>query len=293
MVCLMLEMLFQNIVNGILLGGLYSLMAVGLSLCFGVMRVANSAQAAMAMLSAYISYWLFVLYGLDPFFSIGISMGILFILGLGIYRLLVTRIIDTPSPTLLSFLLLSAVAIVMENSMVMVAGGNIYRAIYTSYTATSLEIAGIVFPIVRVVGFLISMSVILVLSLVLKFTYVGKAMRAITQDREAATLMGVNATRIGSITFGIGAALSGIAGVFLALIYAFYPAVQGLWIAKLYAIVIFGGMGSVPGAMLASMILGMVEAVIGVYIPTMWAYVAAYIILLLTLFIRPTGLLGR
>lgn len=288
----MLEMLFQNIVNGILLGGLYALMAVGLSLCFGVMRVANSAQAAMAVLSAYISYWLFVLYGLDPFFSIGISMGILFIFGLGIYRSLVTRIINTPSPTLLSFLLLSAVSIVMENSMVM-AGGNIYRAIYTSYTATSVEIAGVVFPIVRVVGFVISMSVILVLSLVLKFTYVGKAMRAITQDRKAATLMGVNATRIGSITFGIGAALSGIAGVFLALIYAFYPAVQGLWIAKLYAIVIFGGMGSVPGAMLASMILGMVEAVIGVYIPTMWAYVAAYVILLLTLFIRPTGLLGR
>ena len=285
-------MLFQNIVNGILLGGLYALMAVGLSLCFGVMRVANSAQAAMAVLSAYISYWLFVLYGLDPFFSIGISMGILFIFGLGIYRSLVTRIINTPSPTLLSFLLLSAVSIVMENSMVM-AGGNIYRAIYTSYTATSVEIAGVVFPIVRVVGFVISMSVILVLSLVLKFTYVGKAMRAITQDRKAATLMGVNATRIGSITFGIGAALSGIAGVFLALIYAFYPAVQGLWIAKLYAIVIFGGMGSVPGAMLASMILGMVEAVIGVYIPTMWAYVAAYVILLLTLFIRPTGLLGR
>jgi len=288
----MLELALQSILNGVLLGGIYALMAVGLSLCFGVMRVANSAQAAMAVLSAYISYWLFVLYGLDPFFSIGISMGILFTLGLGIYRSLVTRIINTPSPTLLSFLLLSAVAIVMENSMVM-AGGNIYRAIYTSYTATSVEIAGIVFPIVRVAGFVISMSVILVLSLVLKFTYVGKAMRAITQDREAATLMGVNATRIGSITFGIGAALSGIAGVFLALIYAFYPAVQGLWIAKLYAIVIFGGMGSVPGAMLASMVLGMVEAVIGVYIPTMWAYVVAYIILLLTLFIRPTGLLGK
>ncbi|MEM3627106.1 MAG: branched-chain amino acid ABC transporter permease [Candidatus Bathyarchaeia archaeon] len=289
----MLETLLQTIVNGILLGGLYALMAVGLSLCFGVMRVANSAQAAMAVLSAYIAYWLFVLYDLDPFFSIPICMGILFIIGLGIYRTLITRIMNTPSPTLLSFLLLSAVAIIMENSMVMVAGGNIYRAIYASYTATSLKFAGIVFPIVRIAGFVISISAIVVLSLVLKFTYIGKAMRAIAQDRDAAMLMGVNATQIGAITFGIGASLSGVAGVFLALIYAFYPAVQGLWIAKLYAIVIFGGMGSIAGALLSSMILGIVEAVIGVYIPTMWAYVAAYVILLLTLFIRPSGLLGR
>jgi branched-chain amino acid transport system permease protein len=288
----MLETLLQTIVNGILLGGLYALMAVGLSLSFGVMRVANSAQAAMAVLSAYIAYWLFVLYGLDPFFSIPICMGILFIIGLGIYRSLIIRIVNTQSLTLLSFLLLSAISIVMENSMVMVAGGNIYRAIYTSYTATSLKFAGIVFPIVRIVGFVISISIIVVLSLVLKFTYIGRAMRAITQDREAATLMGVNVTRIGAITFGTGAALSGVAGVFLALIYAFYPAVQGLWISKLYAIVIFGGMGSIAGALLSSMILGIIEAVIGVYIPTMWAYVVAYTLVLLTLFIRPSGLLG-
>jgi len=288
----MLEALLQSIANGILLGGLYSLMAVGLSLCFGVMRVANSAQATMAVLGAYISYWLFCLYGLDPFFSIAISAAILFLLGLGIYKSLIIKIVDAPDPTLMSFLLLSAVSIVMENGMAM-AWENVYRAIYTSYTATSVEFAGLTLPIVRVASFIISISIIVVLSLVLKFTYVGKAMRAVTQDREAAKLMGVNVNRIGAITIGIGAALSGVAGVLMALIYAFYPAVQSLWIAKLYAIVIFGGMGSITGALLASMVLAIVEAVIGVYIPTMWAYVVAYAILLATLFIRPKGLLGR
>ena len=288
----MLELVLQSIVNGLLLGGIYSMMAVGLSLCFGVMRVANSAQAAMAVLGAYIAYWLFKLYGINPFFSIAVSMGVLFALGLGTYRLLVTKIVNTPSPTLLSFLLLSAVAIIMENGLIMI-GGNIYRSIYTSFTASSVEVAGIVFPIIRVAGFVLSIVTIFSLFLILKYTYLGKAMRAMAQDREAASLMGVNVTRVGSITFAIGTALSGIAGVLMALIYAFYPAIQNLWIAKLYCIVIFGGMGSVTGALLASMILGVVETVIGAFVPTMWTYVTAYAILLITLSIRPTGLLGR
>lgn len=288
----MLELALQSIVNGILLGGIYSIMAVGLSLCFGVMRVANSAQAAMAVLSAYIAYWLFDLYGVNPFFSIIVSMGALFVVGLGIYRLLITKIVNTPSPTLLSFLLLSAVGIIMENGLIMI-GGNVYRSIYTSYTAKSVEVAGIVFPIIRVAGFVLSIVIIISLFLILKYTYLGKAMRALAQDREAASLMGVNVARIGSITFAIGTAMSGVAGVIMALIYAFYPSIQNLWIAKLYCIVIFGGMGSIPGAMLASLVLGVVETVVGAFVPTMWTYVVAYVILLLTLSIRPAGLMGR
>lgn len=288
----MLELALQSIVNGILLGGIYSMMAVGLSLCFGVMRVANSAQAAMAVLGAYLAYWLFDLYGINPFFSIVVSMGVLFAVGLVNYRLLVTRIVNSPSPTLLSFLLLSAVAIIMENGLIMV-GGNVYRSIYTSYTASSVEVAGVVFPIIRVAGFALSIAIIVSLFLILKYTYLGKAMRAMAQDRDAASLMGVNVTHIGSITFAIGTSLSGVAGVMMALIYAFYPSIQNLWIAKLYCIVIFGGMGSITGAMLASMILGVVETVVGAFVPTMWTYVTAYAILLLTLSIRPTGLMGR
>lgn len=288
----MLKLACQCIVNGILLGGIYAMMAVGLSLCFGVMRVANSAQAAMAVLGAYIGYWLFTLYGINPFFSIIVSMGVLFAIGLGTYRILITRIVDTPSPTLLSFLLLSALAIVMENGMTMTVG-NIFRSIYTSFTATSVEFGGIVFPIVRVASFTLSIFVIAILFLVLKYTYLGKAMRAMAQDRDAASLLGVNVTRVGSITFAIGTALSGIAGVLMALIYAFYPAIQNLWIAKLYCIVIFGGMGSVTGAFLASMVLGIVETVIGAFVPTMWTYIISYVILLLTLYFRPTGILGK
>lgn len=288
---MVLETLAQSMVNGILLGGLYSLMAVGLSLCFGVMGIANSAQASMAVLGAYISFWLFTLYGLEPFFSIAISAAILFMLGVGIYRSLIIRIVNLPDRTIISFLLLSAVSIVMVNSTAF-AWGSTYRAIYTGYTATSVTIGGLVLPMVRVACFVISMGVIIALMLLLKFTRIGKAMRAVAQDRDAAKLMGINVNRVGSTTVGIAAALSGVAGTFMALIYSFYPEVQGLWIAKLYAIVIFGGMGSISGAMFAALLFGIVEAVIGVYIPTMWAHITAFAILLLTLFIRPTGLLG-
>lgn len=286
----MLIALLQSVVSGTLLGGIYACMAVGLSVVFGVMNILNIAHAAFALLAAYLAFWAFKLWGLDPILSLLGTVPILLALGAGTYQALIRPIRN--SPPLMSLLLLFGLAHILEGGMLLLWSGD-YRSINTAYAATSFSLGGITLSTTRSLGFLASAIVVGGLSLFLKQSYLGKAIRATMQEREAALLMGVDVDRVSRLAFLLGIGTAAVGGTFLGLVYAFYPYLHFMWVGKLFAIVVLGGMGSVAGALAGSILLGVAESVTATLTASVWSELVAYAILVLTLLLRPSGLFGR
>lgn len=286
----MLMTLLQAVVTGVLVGGIYACMAVGLSVVFGVMNILNIAHAAFALLAAYLAFWAFKLWGLDPILALAGTVPILLALGAGTYQALIRPIRN--SPPLMSLLLLFGLAHILEGGMLLLWSGD-YRSINTSYTATSFTLAGMTLSTTRSLGFVASALVVGGLSLFLKRSYLGKAIRATMQEREAALLMGVDVDRVSRVAFLLGIGTAAVGGTFLGLVYTFYPYLHFMWVGKLFAIVVLGGMGSVAGALAGSVVLGVAESVTATLTASVWSELVAYAILVLTLLLRPSGLFGR
>jgi branched-chain amino acid transport system permease protein len=282
--------LLQAVVTGVLVGGIYACMAVGLSVVFGVMNILNIAHAAFALLSAYLAFWAFKLWGVDPILSLLGTVPILLALGAGTYQAFIRPIRN--SPPLMSLLLLFGLAHILEGGMLLLWSGD-YRSINTSYTATSFALGELTLSTTRSIGFVASALVVGGLSLFLKRSYLGKAIRATMQEREAALLMGVDIDHVSRVAFLLGIATAAVGGTFLGLVYAFYPYLHFLWIGRLFAIVVLGGMGSVAGALAGSIVLGVAESVTASLTASVWSELVAYAILVLTLLLRPSGLFGR
>jgi branched-chain amino acid transport system permease protein len=282
--------LLQAVVTGVLMGGIYACMAVGLSVVFGVMNILNIAHAAFALLAAYLAFWAFKLWGLDPILSLLGTVPILLALGAGTYQALIRPIRN--SPPLMSLLLLFGLAHILEGGMLLLWSGD-YRSINTSYTATSFALGAVILSTTRSLGFVASALVVGGLSLFLTRTFLGKAIRATMQEREAALLMGVDVDGVSRVAFLLGIGTAAVGGTFLALVYAFYPYLHFLWIGKLFAIVVLGGMGSVAGALAGSILLGVAESVTASLTASVWSELVAYASLVLTLLLRPAGLFGR
>lgn len=283
----MYSIFLQSLITGILIGGVYALMASGLSLIFGVMDIANAAHATFAVLSAYIVYWLYVKYGVNPLIGAVFSLLILFLVGVTLYRFIVRRVSE-----LMAFTLLFMISMFVENTMVF-TWTNLYRRITIKALGGSLELFGVYFPLDRLMAFTIAITVVGLIAYILKHTYFGKAVRATMQNTEAALLMGIDVRRIYLISFGLGIVLAGIAGIMLGIIYPFYPAVAGSWIGLLFAIVVFGGLGSLTGTLIASLILGVANSLVSTYYSSSWAPMIAFLVLIITLWIKPSGLFGR
>ena len=279
--------LAQALVTGVLLGGIYALMASGLSLIFGVMDIANAAQATFAVLAAYITYWLQNLYGISPFVGMVISAIALFAIGVAMYKAMVSRVTG-----LMAFTLLYMVSMFLENTMIF-TWTNLYRSIRVEYLTTSIGIGGVYIPLDRLVGFVIAAVGFGLLSYFLKYTYLGKAIRATMQNPTAASLMGINVRFIYLFSFGLGMALSGFAGAVLGIIYSFNPTIADEWIGIMFAIVVFGGLGSLMGTFIASLVMGIAASIVGTYVSMVWSPLIAFAILILTLWIKPSGIMGR
>ncbi len=277
----------QALVTGVLLGGVYALMASGLSLIFGVMDIANAAQATFAVLAAYITYWLQTIYGVTPFVGMVASAAALFVIGIVIYKFMVSRVAG-----LMAFTLLYMMAMFLENTMIF-TWTNLYRSIRVEFLTTSVGIGGIYIPLDRLVGFIIAAAGFGLLSYFLKYTYLGKAIRATMQNPTAASLMGINIRFIYLISFGLGIALSGFAGTVMGIIYSFNPTVADEWIGIMFAIVVFGGLGSLMGTFIASLVIGIVTSIVGTYVSMVWSPLVAFAVLILTLWIKPSGIMGR
>ena len=281
--------LVQQLVNGLLIGFMYSLIAIGLTLIWGVMNIVNFAHGDFLMLGMFTSFWLYTLYGLDPLFSIPICTVLLFVLGVLIYRFIVSKVMQ--GPVLAQLVVTFGVSIFLANLAVFLWTPD-FRLIEKPLLRGTWEIGQIELSIPKLMASIGSVLTSIFVFWFLKKTRIGKAILATEMDREAALLMGINTERINSISFAIGSSLVGIAGAFLSTYYYIYPQVGGVFGTIAFAIVALGGFGSIEGAFLAGILVGLVQTLGGYFFDPAYKYAIVFLIYLITVWIRPQGLLG-
>jgi branched-chain amino acid transport system permease protein len=285
-----MAVLIQSILSGVLIGGIYALIGIGLTLIFGVMRVINFAQGELVMVGMYVTFWLFVLLGIDPFVSVVITMPALFLLGAILQRTLINRVLDSLPQN--QILLTIGIGLVLSN-LALLAFTSDYRILSTSYSSSSVALGAMRLSTPLLYCFVITAAITAVLYWFLVKTDVGHAIRATAQDRDAAQLMGVSVRTMGIVAFGLGSALAGAAGALVAPIYYIYPQVGGAFTLRAFVVVVLGGMGSIIGATLGGVLIGVAESVSATYIGSGWKDVCVYVIFLLVLLLKPSGLLGK
>jgi branched-chain amino acid transport system permease protein len=282
----------QILLLGLALGGVYALMSSGMTLVFGVMRIVNLAHAAFIIMAAYIAFWLFKLWKVDPIVSVLITMPFMFLVGMLYYRVLFASRADKPGFTDITVLVTFASALVIEGLLSYLFTG-IYRSTNPIYASRPFLVGPFYIPQSQVYATLISIFLIVSLWAFLRYTRVGNAIRATMQNRNSAQVVGVNVAWVSMITFGIGLALAGAAGSLLSFIFTFFPSKHVAWIGMLMSLVVLGGMGSLMGAMLSSFLLAVIAAYVSFYIGPAWAPITFYLALFLILLFRPQGLLGK
>jgi branched-chain amino acid transport system permease protein len=284
------ELLFQSVILGILLGGLYALLAAGLTLYFGVMRVVMIAHSAFLILAAYAAWYFSRETELDPLLSLVFTVPAFFVLGVLMQRLLLARLRPL-TLTMMSVLLTFAVALLIEG-LIGYAFGGTQRRIELSYGGSSIELLGARIAVVKLIAFGLAAASMLGLYVLLKKSRFGQALRATMQHREAAQLLGMDTDRIAGYGFGLGLATAAIGGTALALDSTIYPSLHWHWIGPLMAIIVVGGLGSVPGAAIAAMVLGLMQSLLQIELGTTWAQTVFYVALFVTLAFRPQGFFG-
>jgi branched-chain amino acid transport system permease protein len=282
-------MVGQVIISGLLAGSLYAMVALGLGLIFGVMRVLNVAHGPILMLGAYVTYWLFSTVGLNPYLSLLISMPILFLFGMVLQRFLVRRVVDAPE--LSSLLLTFGVAIALVN-LAQLAFTSDLRSV--EYLTGSFMLGPFAFSKSRVIACLFAIAITGGAFLFLQKTRLGKAIRAVSQSREVAQVCGVNVQRIHMIAFGIASALAAAGGSLVAVMVAIQPEMGQVYTFKSFLVIVLGGAGNYPGALLGGLLLGLIEQLSSLFLTTQVNEAVAYLLLVVVLLMRPTGLLtGR
>lgn len=280
-------MVGQVIISGILAGALYAMVALGLALIYGVMRVINIAHGPLLMLGAYTTFFLYSAFGLNPYLSIPVTMAVLFLVGVGLQRTLVFRVVDAPE--LSSLLLTFGVSIALVN-LAQLAFTSDLRAV--EYLTGSFPLGPFAVSKTRLVAFVFAAGVTALAFLFLQRTRLGKAIRATSQSREVAMVCGIDVQRVHLITFGLATALAAAGGALLAVIVAIQPEMGQIWTFKSFLVIVLGGAGNYPGALLGGMLLGLIEQGAALFLTTQLSEVVAYVLLVVVLLVRPTGLLG-
>jgi branched-chain amino acid transport system permease protein len=279
----------QQLVNSLLIGSVYSLVAIGLTLIWGVMNIINFAHGDFLMLGMFIAFWFYTLVHLDPLFSIPICAAVLFILGAAIYRFIVSKVMS--GPLLAQLVVTFGVSIFLANLAVMLWTPD-FRLIEKPLLSGTWSLGAVQLSIPKFAASLGSVLVSAGIFLFLKKTKTGKAILAVEMNRESALLMGINTDRINALSFGVGSALVGIAGAFLSMYYYIYPQVGGLFGLISFCIVALGGFGSIEGAFVAGILIGFVQTLGGYYFDPAYKYAIVFLVYLITVWIRPQGLLG-
>jgi branched-chain amino acid transport system permease protein len=282
--------IYQAIVDGILVGGVYALMAVGLTLIFGVLDIINIAQGAMVILGAYLSYELAARLHLDLFLGLLVTVPAMFVIGVVIQWAFI-RPLRGRERTSMTLLVSYAVALIIEGILYEAFGAD-DRQLTASYVTSSVHVFGFYLSYIYLYGFALALALVAALYLLLYRTKFGRSVRATMQDETAARLVGININRVAAITYGIGVAVTAAGGMVFGATNAFDPNSGYDLISRLLAIVILGGLGSIGGALAASIFMLTLESLVDIWQPT-WAIVVFYAALVLVLLIRPTGFLGR
>lgn len=282
------DILLQFTIGGLLAGALYALIACGLNLVFGVMRVINLGHAELMLIGSFLTYLLYEFFGIHPLLSLPLVMVTLFVLGYYLQWILIERIVGKDELT--SLLVTYGLSIILMN-----VGLLIFSADFKSVPALqgSILLDELIISKPRGIAGIVAIFLTLGIYLFLEYSRIGKAIRAVAEHAEVAMICGINVLRIRMITFGLSAAMAAAAGVMLAMIYSFSPETGADFILKCFAIIIIGGMGNFMGALFGGLLLGLAEAFVGGFATTQWAEAVAYLLLVLVLIIRPTGLMGK
>ncbi len=284
-----METFFNILVSGLLLGGIYSLVSIGLNLIFGVVRIVNFAQGEFVMLAMYASVFFALAYGIGPYYSVFLIAALLFALGIVVQRLILQPLQNEP---MMQIFATFGLLILFENGVLALTRGQGY-SLPGGYSSAVIDIFGAKASLVRVIVFVAATLIAAGLVIFLQRTMAGKAIRAVIQDRQAARLMGINVERTYLLTFGLGAALAGVAGALLAPIYTLSPYIGGNFILAAFAVVVLGGLGSVPGAYFGGLIVGLIESFAGYYIDPALKQAIWFIVFVVVLIVRPSGLMGQ
>ena len=284
-----MDIFFTVLVFGLLLGGIYGLVSIGLNLIFGVVRIVNFAQGELVMFGMYGGFFAWHWWGINPYLSVFLVAPLVGLLGVAIQRLVIQPLQHEPNMQIFATF---GLLMLFQNLMLMASRGEAY-SVGGQVGSTVLTIGDLKLSLVRVVTLVAATLITIGLHLFLARTMTGKAIRAVTQDKRAARAMGINVEKTFLITFGIGAALAGLAGVLLTPIYSITPGVGGNFILAAFAVVVLGGLGSVWGAYLGGLVVGIVEAFAGFYIDPVLRSAVWFVIFLIVLVVKPSGLLGQ
>ena len=284
-------LLAQGALNGIMLGLNYGLVALGLSLIFGIMRIVNFAHGEMYMLGGYITYYLFGVFGLNYFATLALAVLLVGLLGMVLEKIIFRPLTNRPEVALTSLIAAVGLAWVFQ-MLAVICFGELDKDIPTVFKGI-LRFGGVVITVERLVAIVMGVALVVVLSLFLKRTKLGKAIRAVAEDKEAAALQGIRVTRISALSFGIGSGLAAAAGAIITPIFIINPSMGGEVILKAFLVVILGGMGSIPGAMIGGLVLGFIESYGCLFFAVPTVSVITFVLIILILIVRPQGLLGH
>jgi branched-chain amino acid transport system permease protein len=287
-----LDLLMNAVVSGLLLGGFYAAVSVGIAISFGMLDVVNIAHPAFIILGSFTAYILNGSFGIDPIVSGIIVLPFFFLLGAIVYQIYYVSFERRGDEALRGLAFFFGLLFISEVALILIFGVD-YRFVEARYIGPSLHLGIVDLPLRMLVPCVISLLMVAILQLFLSRTFLGRAIQAISQDRVALQLMSVNPTRVKRLAFGISIATGALAGSFLIIIQPVEPSLGRDYIGRIFAIVVMGGMGSFPGMLTAAMLLGVVESITSTFYGPSWSPAVAFGFLLLTLAFRPAGILGR
>jgi branched-chain amino acid transport system permease protein len=286
----MLEIVVQAVINGLLIGGIYALVSIGVTLIFGVVKIVNFAQGEFVMIGMYITFFLATQFGIDPIVSLVVSMPALFIVGVLVQHFLIRRVLglnDMPQ----IFLTFALSLLILNVSLILFTAN--YRTVHTWYSDAAFHFGPFYVPIAKLIAFVLAMVFSALLWVFLHTTDLGKAMRAASQNRDVAQLMGINPHRVFAVAFGVALALAGAAGSLLMPFYPAYPMVGQVFVLMAFVAVVLGSLGNVIGALVASLMMGVAESLGIQFVGADSGLIVVFMLLLTTLAVKPSGLGGR
>lgn len=282
--------LLAGVISGLLLGGLYAIAALGLSLVFGVMRLVNIVHGEFLLLAAYLNFSIASALGLDPLLAVLLIAPVMFLIGYVIQRWVLNPLMHRGGelPLLAAF----GLSIIAQNVMLLIWGADA-RTLTTSYSNLGVSLFGVRVPLMYLIAFVLAIILIAAVQLFISHSYLGKAIRAATQDPSTAQVMGINPRTIYTFTYGIGAAIATLGGTLIGLIFSFTPTSGLTWLLKGFVVVVMGGMGSIVGILAAGGILGIAEGIGGAIVGTGYRDMIGFLIFLIVLVFWPRGLFGK
>jgi branched-chain amino acid transport system permease protein len=286
------DLLFNALISGLLLGGFYAAVSIGVAISFGLLDVVNIAHPAFILLGSYVAFLGNTVLGIDPILAALIAMPAFYFLGMLAYQVYYVAFERRDDQSIRGLSFFFGLLFITEVALVLVFGVD-YRTVQASYIGATVNLGLFDLPLRLLVPFLVSMALVTVLQLFLSRTFIGRAIQAVAQDQLALRLMAANPIKIKRVAFGLSIATASLAGAFLIIIQPVEPSIGREYIGRVFAICVLGGLGSFPGMVIAAMTLGIAESLTATFFGPSWAPAVAFSILLITLAVRPSGILGR